>query len=84
MFYAWQPVPVHPVMDIPAPVYPEFLECYNVVYIFSDNPVGLLCCLSYLLFLGAGFPTGGGEGVPFSSFSGFLRVVSQRGATLVN
>ena len=44
------------------------LYCYIVFHI----------CCSWV-----GFPTGGGEGVPFSSFSGFLQVGSLGGATLV-
>ena len=44
----------------------------------------LLYCVSYLLFLGAGFLAGGGEGGPVNRFTGYLWVVSLSGATLVN
>ena len=45
------------------PVNPVTKQRRLPVYIFV-----LIYCVSYLLFVGAGFPTGGGVGVPFSGF----------------
>ena len=50
------------------------------VFLFVFRTV-ILCLI--LLFLGAVFLAGGGEGDPVLQISGFLRVVSLDGATLV-
>ena len=60
---------------------------YEVFFHSSKLPVcicSLFYCVSYLLLLGAVYLAGGGEGVLFSVFSGFLRGASLSGVAFVN